>query len=202
MSDYLKFCELLSEWDLATGAMSSPLSISVHPQKQKILDLKLPDKVLISYLLLNLHRYSHTCGILLYELVPWSKQPQIPEYYAGRVPVVVECWFYWGLEEGYIKTCYNPNKYWTKSCFDDKAISDSPQKNNERFFSNKDCKHFPCHKDVDINNFSCLFCFCPLYLYDCKGNFKTVNNKKDCSNCVLPHTSYDFVIDFLKKIGV
>lgn len=26
-----------------------------------------------------------------------------------------------------------------------------------KFFSHKDCEYFPCHKDVDPENFNCLF---------------------------------------------
>ena len=41
------------------------------------------------------------------------------------------------------------------------------------FFSNKDCQYFPCHNNVDPENFNCLFCYCPLYALGskCGGNF-------------------------------
>jgi Uncharacterized protein containing a Zn-finger-like domain len=67
-----------------------------------------------------------------------------------------------------------------------------------KFFQNTDCEFFPCHK---LNGMNCLFCFCPLYLMDCGGNFTVTNDgKKDCSDCILPHDldGYDFV---LKKIA-
>ncbi len=72
-----------------------------------------------------------------------------------------------------------------------------------RFFENKECEYYPCHKAEQIN---CLFCFCPLYgLDDCGGNYKITKGKdgrwiKDCSDCQLPHnpeTGYDYVIDRL-----
>lgn len=41
--------------------------------------------------------------------------------------------------------------------------------NSYRFFENKECKYFPCHEGVD--DFNCLFCYCPLYhLENCPGN--------------------------------
>ena len=66
------------------------------------------------------------------------------------------------------------------------------------FTQNRGCEYFPCHKIDDENKFSCLFCYCPLYLIpDCGGNFKLLKNgMKDCSDCLLPHKkeSYDYVI--------
>ena len=77
--------------------------------------------------------------------------------------------------------------------------------NSNRFFSNKDCKYFPCHSMPDKKEFNCLFCFCPLYsLGDkCGGNFKFGGEKnvKTCINCHLPHTPeyYDIVMSKLKE---
>jgi hypothetical protein len=71
--------------------------------------------------------------------------------------------------------------------------------NNSKFFCNKDCEYFPCHSNIHLDNFSCLFCFCPLFTFDCKGNFTYIKGKKDCSLCILPHIDYDYIINFLKK---
>ncbi len=75
--------------------------------------------------------------------------------------------------------------------------------NSYRFFSNTDCKFYPCHKN--IKNMNCLFCFCPLYtLQNCPGNpeyITTINGTiiKDCSNCTFPHQAenYDIIIEEL-----
>ena len=59
-----------------------------------------------------------------------------------------------------------------------------------KFFNNKDCEFFPCHKTNDKENFNCMFCYCPLYMLgsECGGNFTILENGiKDCSNCILPH---------------
>ncbi len=72
-------------------------------------------------------------------------------------------------------------------------------KNSYKYFCNKDCEYYPCHNFDRIN---CLFCFCPLYTYDCKGNFKILDNgRKDCSDCRIPHeeNGYDYVVKFLKR---
>lgn len=69
---------------------------------------------------------------------------------------------------------------------------------NFKFFQNKECEYFPCHKIKEEKNFNCLFCYCPLYLTNgyCGGNFTyTKNGIKDCSNCILPHKkeNYDYI---------
>ena len=65
---------------------------------------------------------------------------------------------------------------------------------NFKHFTHNKCEFYPCHKDlVSIN---CLFCYCPLYTNDkCGGQFTLLNNgKKDCSQCTLPHTDYNYII--------
>ena len=55
---------------------------------------------------------------------------------------------------------------------------------NYKFFQHKACEFFPCHETKDIDNFNCLFCYCPLYALgeNCGGNFKILENGvKDCS---------------------
>lgn len=61
---------------------------------------------------------------------------------------------------------------------------------NYDFFQNRECEYFPCHAGADPDNFSCLFCFCPLYALGdkCGGNFTyTAAGIKDCSGCRIPH---------------
>lgn len=78
--------------------------------------------------------------------------------------------------------------------------------NNYRFFSNNECKYFPCHNNMDSSHFNCLFCYCPLFYLgaECGGNFKYIgenNTVKNCSNCNLPHHPeyYDVIINKLKN---
>ena len=75
-----------------------------------------------------------------------------------------------------------------------------------RFFQNKDCEYFPCHKTDCPDRFNCLFCFCPLYpLGDrCGGNFTyTEDGIKDCSECLYPHQpeNYDEICDRFGEIA-
>lgn len=80
-------------------------------------------------------------------------------------------------------------------------------KNNYRFFQNRDCEFFPCHRVDDEENFNCLFCYCPLYLdVDCMGNPSYIINGKgqrikDCSSCLVVHRPemYDKVIAHLGR---
>ena len=76
--------------------------------------------------------------------------------------------------------------------------------NSHRFFENRECKYFPCHKGLE--NFNCLVCYCPLYnKKKCPGNPKFVEKEnqkiKDCTNCTFPHQpeNYDKVVQELKK---
>lgn len=73
-----------------------------------------------------------------------------------------------------------------------------------KFFQNRECEYFPCHKVKNDEDFNCLFCYCPLYLLkeDCGGNFKYTHGVKDCSGCLKPHTkdSYDFVMSKMDMV--
>ena len=75
--------------------------------------------------------------------------------------------------------------------------------NSYRFFENRECEYYPCHKGVEELN--CLFCYCPLYnLKDCPGNpaFKQKEDReiKVCTNCIFPHRreNYDKIQEILK----
>ena len=68
-------------------------------------------------------------------------------------------------------------------------------KKHYSYFQNKDCEYFPCHKGADPENFSCLFCYCPLYALGdkCGGNFQYLENGiKDCSGCLVPHKAENY----------
>ena len=74
-----------------------------------------------------------------------------------------------------------------------------------KFFNNNKCEYFPCHKTNDLENFNCLFCYCPLYALKnkCGGNFRyTEKGIKDCTNCTLPHKrdNYDYIIGKFQEI--
>jgi len=74
---------------------------------------------------------------------------------------------------------------------------------NSRFFANKECPYFPCHDGLE--EFSCIFCFCPLYALGekCGGNFTyTADGIKDCSCCLVPHKreNYSLIIEKTKLL--
>ena len=73
--------------------------------------------------------------------------------------------------------------------------------NSYCYFKNEKCEYFPCHKEME--DFNCLFCYCPLYSLGeaCGGCYEyTAGGIKDCSGCTLPHRkeNYDLV---LSRIG-
>ena len=75
--------------------------------------------------------------------------------------------------------------------------------NNSCFFQNRNCEFFPCHSCSDVDNFNCLFCYCPLYTLGdkCDGDFViTEGNVKDCSNCTRCHEP-DFREYVIKRFG-
>lgn len=69
------------------------------------------------------------------------------------------------------------------------------KEDNYKFFQNKKCEKFPCHKNIDEENFNCLFCYCPLYVLGekCGGNFVIKENGiKSCVNCTVPHQKENY----------
>ena len=73
---------------------------------------------------------------------------------------------------------------------------------NYKYFQNDKCEYFPCHNTKNTASFNCMFCYCPLYFHECKGEYKILDNGiKDCSNCLIPHYNYDYIIDRLKQIN-
>lgn len=76
--------------------------------------------------------------------------------------------------------------------------------NSYKYFKNTDCKYYPCHKGLD--DFNCLFCYCPLYhMRNCPGNKQYIQKDekeiKVCTDCTFPHKpeNYDKIITILKK---
>ena len=71
------------------------------------------------------------------------------------------------------------------------------------FFQNRECAYFPCHGGVRDSEFSCLFCFCPLYALgeNCGGKFVyTAQGIKDCSGCSRPHVRENYE-DICRRLG-
>jgi cobyrinic acid a,c-diamide synthase len=76
---------------------------------------------------------------------------------------------------------------------------------NYKFFQNRVCEMFPCHKTDDPENFNCLFCFCPLYFSGekCGGNFHyTEKGRKSCIDCTFPHKkeNYDALMEKIRVL--
>ena len=76
---------------------------------------------------------------------------------------------------------------------------------NYDFFQHKQCEYFPCHAGADLEKFSCLLCYCPLYALgeNCSGNFTyTEQGIKDCSACLRPHKreNYNSIMMDLAKV--
>ena len=74
--------------------------------------------------------------------------------------------------------------------------------NSYRFFENKDCAYYPCHRGLKDCN--CLFCYCPLYHKEhCPGNYEYIEVRgrkiKSCMDCNFPHEpeNYEIIIGML-----
>lgn len=97
--------------------------------------------------------------------------------------------------------CISYNKMQKKINRKGKSIME----NSYRFFENRACKYFPCHEGLE--EFNCLFCYCPLYSMEkCPGKNEYITSKdgrriKVCTNCTFPHEpeNYDTVIKLLSN---
>lgn len=76
-------------------------------------------------------------------------------------------------------------------------------KNSYRFFENRECRYFPCHKG--LRDFNCLFCYCPLYpMENCPGTYSYIETRgrkiKNCIDCTFPHRpeNYPEIIRLLR----
>ena len=74
-----------------------------------------------------------------------------------------------------------------------------------RFFQNRRCEYFPCHKNIPAEDFNSLFCYCPLYTLGqkCGGNCTYgANGVKMCTDCTFPHhrENYHKIIDHFSEI--
>ena len=76
--------------------------------------------------------------------------------------------------------------------------------NSYKYFENRLCEYYPCHKGMEHMN--CLFCYCPLYNYECcpgKCKYIESNGKiiKECTNCTFPHKAenYEIIISLLES---
>lgn len=66
---------------------------------------------------------------------------------------------------------------------------------NFKFFQHQSCEYFPCHRVDSLEEFNCMFCYCPLYALaeNCGGDFVyTSKGIKNCSNCSYPHRKENF----------
>lgn len=75
--------------------------------------------------------------------------------------------------------------------------------NSHRFFENRECQYYPCHKG--ISEINCMFCYCPMYSFsNCPGNPEYIERDgcmvKKCTGCTYPHIpeNYDNVMKVLK----
>ena len=77
-------------------------------------------------------------------------------------------------------------------------------RNSSRFFENKECEYYPCHRGLEEMN--CMFCYCPFYSREvCPGLPSYIEhgdkNIKDCSGCTFPHIpeNYDKIIKLMQS---
>lgn len=107
--NYIEFAQLMKTAHKETRFLSGVN----HNNKniRKIIEEANSDTVAFSCLFLE--EYTHLALCILYELVV-DEKPPIPDYYRGRIPVILECWKYWALKNGYVKIEYDPSAYWVE----------------------------------------------------------------------------------------
>ena len=75
-----------------------------------------------------------------------------------------------------------------------------------KFFQHTACEYFPCHATEHPEDFNCLFCYCPLYMFGdaCGGNVSyTAEGIKSCEHCLRPHRkeNYDVIVKKLASLA-
>lgn len=105
-----EFTGLMEEADRETRHLSGGYQRNRHVRRI----IEEADENTIAFTCLVLDRHVHLAFAVLYELVPEEKRPPIPNYYAGRIPVLQACWQFWALKEGHVKIQYDPRAYWVE----------------------------------------------------------------------------------------
>lgn len=84
------------------------------------------------------------------------------------------------------------------------------RKNDFNHFQNRECRYFPCHGkergtgSVPVEDFNCLFCYCPLYLVeDCGGKYTMEDYGKNCMECTRNHDkdSWKFIVSRIRELS-
>ena len=78
-------------------------------------------------------------------------------------------------------------------------------KQSYKFFQNRECEYFPCHEMDNLDEFNCLFCYCPLYFMgqECGGDYEySATTVKMCTKCIVPHNGDKGYETVLKKLKV
>lgn len=72
-----------------------------------------------------------------------------------------------------------------------------PTRNSYKFFENRSCRFYPCHKG--LKELNCLYCFCPIFPQ--RKNNAVCLVCGPCENCTFPHKAknYSRIIKMLKK---
>ncbi len=82
--------------------------------------IKEGDDDLITFACLLLPDHPHLMLPILNILVK-EDSPPIPSYYAGRIPVIVECWKFWALQTNRVHIHYDSEHYWVEDKYGNKA---------------------------------------------------------------------------------
>ncbi len=103
-----EFKELIVSWHKDTSFYSTYKHIADHKNLAKIIQ---DDDHILGYACLMLDsKYIHQIFIILSRIV--KDPPPFNEYYAGRIPVMRECWKYWALKEGILFSKHDAGSYW------------------------------------------------------------------------------------------
>lgn len=88
--------------------------------------------------------------------------------------------------------------------YDDSFFIGVSMENSYKYFENRECQYYPCHKESQ--NLNCLFCYCPLYNYEnCPGEYQYIDSNgkkiKECTHCTFPHKAknYDIIMALLSQ---
>lgn len=106
MNKFPEFKELMLQWERETGFHSSPTAWEKHPNFKLLLEFE----DVIPFTCLFLKKDPHRAWSIF--RAKDKHPPALPAYYAGRVKIYQEAYIYWAINEGYLLSKYDPNKYW------------------------------------------------------------------------------------------
>lgn len=157
--------------------------IGNHDNKQDLGKLQKDGRIILYYGFVDTSIHGHKITLCHYPMKSWNCSFRGAYHLYGHVhgrgiPLR------WSMDVGVDSNDFRPVS-WDQVLEYMKRYDEELPHNSSKWFNNLSCEYYPCHE----GQVNCMFCFCPLYNFECPGDYQhTDKGIKDCSNCSLPHT--------------